>query len=62
MIDEVGRNAIKNGDVNDEVEHDMCKRISTPHRNMNTNDKHGTVLGLTTISGKPGMFINVFCC
>ena len=59
-MDEVGGNTNQKGDGQVGGELQMCELGKVPQRKINTKDKHYTVLGLTTISGKPVMCIIIF--
>ena len=56
-MDEVGGNTSQKGDGHLGGELMLCETGKSPQRKVNTKNKHYTVLGLTTLSGKP-----VMCC
>ena len=56
-MDEVGGNTSQKGDGHIGGELMLCETGTSPQRKINTKDKHYTVLGLTTLSGKA-----VMCC
>ena len=60
VMDEVGGNTNQKGDGNVGGELQLCERGKVPKRKINTKDKHYTLLGLTSIAGKPVMCIVIF--
>ena len=57
VMNEVGRNTSQKGDGHLGGELMLCETGKYPQRKVSTKNKHYTVLGLTTLSGKP-----VMCC
>ena len=57
---EVGGNTNQKGDGQVGGELQMCERGTVPQRKINTKDRHYTVLGLTTLAGKPVMCVVIF--
>ena len=55
VMDEVGGNTSQKGDGHLGGELMLCETGKSPQRKVNTKNKHYTVLGLTTLSGKPVM-------
>ena len=60
LMDEVGGNTNQKGDGQVGGELQMCERGTVPQRKINTKDRHYTVLGLTTLAGKPVMCVVIF--
>ena len=60
VMDEVGGNTNQKGYGNVGGQLQLCKREMTPQENINTKDKHYTLLGITTMTGEPVVCI-VIC-
>ena len=60
LMDEVGGNTNQKGDEQVGGKLQIYERGTVPQRKINTKDKHYTVLGITTLAGKPVMCIVIF--
>ena len=60
VMDEVGGNMNQKGDGNVDGQLQLCERWMTPQENINTKDKHYTLLGLTALTYKPVICIVIF--
>ena len=60
VFDELGGNTSQKGDGNVGGQLMLCERGKTPQLKISTRDKHYTMMGLTSINGKPVMCVVIF--